>query len=101
MKFLLLFVVAIAVTLASPERKEEVVTTQNGVGLGGYSFAYETKDGQVREEHGNMKNNETEDGVMYVRGTYSFVGDDGQTYTVSYIIDENGFQPSPPHIPKD
>ncbi|CRL02996.1 CLUMA_CG016549, isoform A [Clunio marinus] len=101
MKFFLLFVVAIAVALASPERKEEVVTTQDDVELGGYSFAYETRDGQAREERGEMKDIGTEDEVMYVRGTYSFVGDDGQTYTVSYIADENGFKPSAPHIPKN
>ena len=62
-----------------------------------YSFAQ--SDGQKREEQAQLKNVGTENEAMSVRGSFSFVGDDGQTYTVTYIADENGFQPSAPHLP--
>ena len=62
-----------------------------------YSFAQ--SDGQKREEQAVLKNVGTENEAISVRGSFSFVGDDGQTYTVTYIADENGFQPSAPHLP--
>lgn len=36
-----------------------------------------------------------------VQGQYSYVGDDGVTYTVNYIADENGYRAIGSHIPKN
>lgn len=62
--------------------------------------SYETSDGQSRDEEAQLKNIGTEQEAISVRGSYSFVGDDGQTYTITFIADENGFQPEGAHIPK-
>jgi len=63
-----------------------------------YKFGFEQSDGQSRVETGEVKQIGEEKG-MVMRGSYSFIGDDGQTYTVTYIADENGFQPVGAHIP--
>lgn len=34
-----------------------------------------------------------------MQGTYSYAGDDGNTYTVNYVADENGFRPEGAHLP--
>ena len=38
--------------------------------------------------------------VVVMRGSYSYVGPDGQTYVVDWTADEHGFHPSAAHIPQ-
>lgn len=34
-----------------------------------------------------------------IEGKFAFIGDDGKEYLVSYIADENGYQPVGEHLP--
>lgn len=65
-----------------------------------FSFSYETSDGQTRDEQGVLKNPGTDNEALSVTGSFSFVGQDGVVYQVTYIADENGFRPEGKHIPK-
>ncbi|EDV95669.1 larval cuticle protein 65Ag1 [Drosophila grimshawi] len=65
-----------------------------------YKFAVETSDGKTHQEEGQLKNLGTEREAIAVRGFYTYVGDDGQTYTLNYVADENGFQPEGAHLPR-
>lgn len=56
-------------------------------------YRYELSDGSKHEEQGQLKNQGSENEALSVQGQYSWVGPDGVTYTVTYIADENGFQP--------
>ncbi|XP_034483521.1 larval cuticle protein 65Ag1-like [Drosophila innubila] len=96
MKFLIVFVALFAVALA-----EDVLIVKNEfhVGAEGYKYAWETSDGQSAQEQAELKNLGTEQEAISAKGSYSFVGDDGLTYTVNYIADENGFQPQGAHLP--
>ncbi|KAF5298363.1 hypothetical protein FQR65_LT01141 [Abscondita terminalis] len=71
----------------------------NNIGIGNYEFAYQTSDGISREEKAELKTIGSNKAVV-VRGSYSYVGSDGQTYTVNYVADENGFVAYGPHIHK-
>ncbi|CAD7004131.1 flexible cuticle protein 12 [Ceratitis capitata] len=65
----------------------------------GYKFGYETSDGVTRQEEAELKNVGTEQEAIVIRGSVSWVAPDGQTYTLNYIADENGFQPIGDHLP--
>lgn len=58
------------------------------------SFSLEQSDGTKKEEQGELKNAGTDDEAISVKGSYTWVGPDGVTYTVNYVADENGFQPT-------
>lgn len=40
-----------------------------------------------------VKNLGTENEILSVTGAISWVGLDGQTYTINFVADENGYQP--------
>lgn len=62
--------------------------------------SYETSDGVSRQEEAELKNVGTDEEAISIRGSISWVAPDGQTYTLNYIADENGFQPQGDHLPK-
>ncbi|XP_017775407.1 PREDICTED: flexible cuticle protein 12-like [Nicrophorus vespilloides] len=106
MKLIIAFAALVAVALAAPQHKEDkdayVVRQElDNIGVDGYQHAYETSNGISASEQGQVINAGTENEAIAVRGQFSYVGADGVTYTVTYVADENGFQPQGAHIPKD
>lgn len=63
-------------------------------------FSFETSNGIAAEEQGQLINPGTENESISVKGSFKYTGPDGVTYTVTYVADENGFQPEGDHIPK-
>nr|ATY36860.1 larval cuticle protein 8 [Anastrepha fraterculus] len=103
MKCAILFVVvciASAIAAPAPQQEVQVLRYDSDVEPEGYKFLVEASDGKLHEEEGKLKDVGTEQEAIVVRGSFSYVGDDGQTYTVNYIADENGFQPEGAHLPR-
>lgn len=68
--------------------------------VGQYALSYLTGDGIAVAEQGALK--PTADGtgsVLVKQGSYAYVGDDGRTYTVHYVADENGYRAYGDHLP--
>ncbi|QQP55102.1 Putative cuticle protein, partial [Caligus rogercresseyi] len=62
--------------------------------------SFEAENG-IRQEASGSTVLLGEESTVVMKGSYEYVGDDGQTYVVDWIADENGFQPSAAHLPKD
>ncbi|XP_042218352.1 DNA-directed RNA polymerase II subunit RPB1-like [Homarus americanus] len=65
---------------------------------GSYSFRSETSDGVRRQESGKAVGG-VEGPVNTVSGSYSYILPDGQVFELTYVADENGFQPQSSSLP--
>ncbi|XP_063624711.1 larval cuticle protein LCP-17-like [Cydia splendana] len=83
----------------SGEQAAEVVSSVSDVRPDGFNYAYETNNGIQAQAEGVVQDVNSENPKQVVRGSYSYRGDDGQTYQVNYVADENGFQPEGAHLP--
>ncbi|XP_063361611.1 larval cuticle protein 1-like, partial [Cydia amplana] len=97
----------VAVALAAPAEPEPVKILRSEFDQqpeGGYSYAIETEDGVKKEEVGEIKSVNDEENkphnVVIVRGSYSYTDKEGTPHTLTYVADENGFQPLSEDIPK-
>jgi len=66
---------------------------------GSYNYSYETGNGIQAQEEGHLNNVGTDNEVVVVHGSFSYTDSDGQIYKISYVADENGFQPEGTHLP--
>ncbi|KAH8406831.1 hypothetical protein KR222_005513, partial [Zaprionus bogoriensis] len=93
-------VLAAACCSARPQSDVETLEYESdNIGIGGYKFSYKLSDGTTRTEEAVLNNAGTENESLSVRGSISWVAPDGQTYTINFVADENGFQPEGAHIP--
>ncbi|XP_014246916.1 endocuticle structural glycoprotein SgAbd-9-like [Cimex lectularius] len=65
-----------------------------------YNFAYRSGDGSARDEVGAPRAPGPEGPAVTVQGSYSYASPAGPVQ-VSYVADENGYQPSGPSVHPD
>ncbi|KAH8302916.1 hypothetical protein KR044_011927, partial [Drosophila immigrans] len=71
----------------------------DNIGVDGYNWTVETSNGISQQEQAQLNNPGSENEAISVRGQYSYTAPDGVVYSVSYVADENGFQPQGAHLP--
>ncbi|XP_018574441.1 flexible cuticle protein 12-like [Anoplophora glabripennis] len=76
-----------------------ILRYDNNIEEKGFSYNVDTSNGIHQEAQGVLKNAGTPEESLDVKGSYSYVGDDGQTYSVEYTANEDGFQPAGAHLP--
>ncbi|VVC96190.1 unnamed protein product [Leptidea sinapis] len=75
---------------AEAERNAAVLKLDQEIKGDGFRYAYETSNGLQAEEEGSNGQS---------RGGFSYTGDDGRTYTVTFTAGEGGFQAQGAHLP--
>ena len=80
-----------------------VRSTLNSPGTPGFErafdYSFESENGIRQEAVGQLKTVGDSD-VMVMRGSYEFVGDDGQNYQMNWYADETGYHAEAEHLPK-
>ncbi|XP_034188707.2 cuticular protein 18 [Osmia lignaria lignaria] len=66
---------------------------------GSYSYSYETGNGIQAQEVGYLNYAGTQAEAREAQGSYSYTAPNGEIVQVTYVANENGFQPQGSHIP--
>ncbi|KAL4707823.1 hypothetical protein ACJJTC_001769 [Scirpophaga incertulas] len=83
----------------SPEADAQILKQDADVLPDHYSFSYETSNGIAAQESGQLKNAGREDEAIEVQGSNQYSAPDGTPIQLSYIANENGYQPQGAHLP--
>ncbi|CAG5040087.1 unnamed protein product [Parnassius apollo] len=79
---------------SSDSKNAEILRYDNdNTGFGSYKYAFEQSDGTKQEQQGEVINEGSDNEYLSVKGRYTYVGQDGVTYIVTYVADDNGYQP--------
>ncbi|XP_045494051.1 flexible cuticle protein 12-like [Colias croceus] len=105
MKSFVVFALCVVAALAAPPTTNDgdaqiLRYESDNIGVGPYAYTLETSNGISAQENGQLKNVGSENEALEVRGQFSYPGPDGVLYTVTYVANENGFQPSGAHLPQ-
>ncbi|XP_072750452.1 endocuticle structural glycoprotein ABD-4-like isoform X2 [Anoplolepis gracilipes] len=65
-----------------------------------YNYNYNTDIGIQAQEDGHLNYVGTDQEALEARGSYSYTDNEGNIFQVSYVANENGFQPEGAHLPE-
>lgn len=96
-------VIAVAAAAVHPapgaDVTAETLRLESVVNPDSFQYAFETSNGIKAQEAGQLKQVGEESGIA-AQGDYSYLSPEGQEIKVSYIADENGYQPTGDHLPQ-
>ncbi|CAG9560437.1 unnamed protein product [Danaus chrysippus] len=101
----------LAVAFAAPQAPSEPIPIlrQNSESNpdGSFQYSFETGNGIAAEASGGLKDVGAEEPALQIQGQFQYPSEDGSSIQLSYIANENGYQPqgsilpTPPPIPAD
>ncbi|XP_043271935.1 endocuticle structural glycoprotein SgAbd-2-like [Venturia canescens] len=98
--FVLLGLVAVAAAGVLPNEPVPIVHQEQDISPdGSFHTKYETGNGISYQEQGVLKNPGQENEALSVQGSSSYNAPDGTPIQLTFVADENGFQPQGAHLP--
>ncbi|XP_067631797.1 endocuticle structural glycoprotein ABD-4 [Eurosta solidaginis] len=99
-----LFALLLNATLARPQGPTKdpipIIRQEQEVNFdGSYQYSYETGNGIQADEAGYLKNAGSEAEGQSAQGSFSYTSPEGVPIRITYLADENGFQPQGDHLP--
>ncbi|XP_064292101.1 uncharacterized protein LOC128670911 [Plodia interpunctella] len=99
----IVFLGLLAVACAAPQAPAEpipILRQESQVNPdGSYQYSYETGNGINAEEQGSLKNVGAEEPALQVQGQFQYPSEEGGNIQLTYVANENGFQPQGAHLP--
>ncbi|XP_011563889.2 larval cuticle protein LCP-17 [Plutella xylostella] len=81
------------------EADAQIVKQDADVAPDQYQYAYETSNGIAAQESGVLKNAGRENEALEVQGSNQYTAPDGTPVQITYVANENGYQPQGAHLP--
>ncbi|XP_045446425.1 endocuticle structural glycoprotein ABD-4-like [Melitaea cinxia] len=101
-KSLILVTLFASVAFAAPQGTPEpipIVRQDSQInGDGSYQYSFETGNGISADQKGDLKKVGDVDAIE-VHGQFQYPSEDGQNIQLTYVADENGYQPQGAHLP--
>lgn len=92
-----------AVAFAAPQAPTEpipILRQESDINPdGSFQYSYETGNGIVADANGAVRNIGAEEPAIQVQGQFSYPSEEGGSIQLTYVANENGFQPEGKHLP--
>ncbi|KAL4707783.1 hypothetical protein ACJJTC_001729 [Scirpophaga incertulas] len=86
--------------LVSDEHSAPIVRSNYDISPeGSFQYEYETGNHIVAQAQGVVKNSNSDNPALEVQGAYSYTSPDGTPVQLSYVANEDGYQPQGSHLP--
>ncbi|KAH8301633.1 hypothetical protein KR059_007063, partial [Drosophila kikkawai] len=105
LQFLLVAALLLSLAQAQPRPQAQgepipIIRQEQEVNFdGSYKYSYETGNGINVAEEGYLKNAGTDNAGQVAQGSFSYTSPEGIPIQITYLADENGFQPQGDHLP--
>ncbi|XP_057665998.1 larval cuticle protein LCP-17-like [Diorhabda carinulata] len=84
----------------NPEGNARIISGASEVNLDGtYQWSFQSDNGISAQEVGQIKNANSQDPAEEAQGNFQYTAPDGSPIQLSYVANENGFQPRGDHLP--